>query len=170
MQGDQGNVRSNIMCTYSWSCASKEVSKTHHMHLLTVTCNKINISTCSIRNTASVTVPGQYHNHQQHIQHALRPQLSHRILSQPPTLLNLYPSSGKQAHFPCYGHYKLIHLFCCTWPWVNACDVSRILPYLHVTVSKYTWYYFGHFLCFNAHDCEYIVLYFDTITWLVMIG
>ena len=30
------------MCTYSWSRASKEVSKTHHMYLLTVMCNKIN--------------------------------------------------------------------------------------------------------------------------------
>ena len=59
---------------------------------------------------------------------------------------------------------------CCTWPWVKTCDVSQILPYLHVTVSKCTWCYFGHFLYFHAHDREYILLYFDTITGLVMIG
>ena len=64
----------------------------------------------------------------------------------------------------------LIHLFCCTWLWVNTCDVSRTLPYLHVTVSKCTWWLLWTFpLCF-ARDREYIVPYFDTITWLVMIG
>ena len=41
---------------------------------------------------------------------------------------------------------------------------------LHVTVSEYTWSYFGHSLSFLARDREYIVLYFDTITWLVTIG
>ena len=50
MRGNTGNVRSNIMCTYSRSRASKEVSETHHMYLLMVTCNKINELTCSIRN------------------------------------------------------------------------------------------------------------------------
>ena len=70
----------------------------------------------------------------------------------------------------CYGRYKFIHLFCCMWPWVNTCDVSRILPHLHMTVSKCTWCYFGHFLRFLACDRGYIVLYFDAITWLVMIG
>ena len=38
------------MCTYSQSCASKGVSKTRHMYLLMVTCNKINELTCSICN------------------------------------------------------------------------------------------------------------------------
>ena len=38
------------MCTYSRSHASKEVSETHHMYLLTVTCNKINKLTCSVHN------------------------------------------------------------------------------------------------------------------------
>ena len=42
VQGNQGNVRSNIMCTYSQSRASKEVSETYHMYLLMVTCNEIN--------------------------------------------------------------------------------------------------------------------------------
>ena len=70
----------------------------------------------------------------------------------------------------CYGRYKLIHLFCCTWPWVNTCDVSWIFPYLHVTVRKYTWHYVGHFRYFLARDCGYIVLYFVMITRLVMIG
>ena len=46
----------------------------------------------------------------------------------------------------CYGHYELIHLFCCTWPWVKICDVSRILLHLHVTVSKGTWCYLRHFM------------------------
>ena len=45
------------MCTYSWSHASKEVSKIHHMYLLTVTCNKINELTCSICNTVLVCTP-----------------------------------------------------------------------------------------------------------------
>ena len=74
----------------------------------------------------------------------------------------------KQAK--CYGCYKLIHLFCCTWPWVKACDVSSILPYLHVTVSKCTWCYFRHLPYVLACDHGYIILYFNTITWLVMIG
>ena len=39
------------MCTYSRSRASKEMSETHHMYLLMVTCNKINELTCSICNT-----------------------------------------------------------------------------------------------------------------------
>ena len=43
----------------------------------------------------------------------------------------------------------------------------QIVPYLHMTVSKYMWCYFGHF---PAHDREYKVLYFDMITWLIMIG
>ena len=34
-------------------------------------------------------------------------------------------------------------------------------------MSKYMWHYFGHFL---AHDREYIALYLNMITWLVMIG
>ena len=39
----------NIMCTHSRSRASKEVSETHHMYLLTVMCNKkINELTCSV--------------------------------------------------------------------------------------------------------------------------
>ena len=42
------------MCTYSRSCASKGVSKTRHMYLLTVTCNKINELTCSIRNISLI--------------------------------------------------------------------------------------------------------------------
>ena len=50
MQGNQENVRSNIMCTYSRSHAGKEVSATHHMYLLTVMC-KINELTCGIRNS-----------------------------------------------------------------------------------------------------------------------
>ena len=50
MRGNTGNVRSNIMCTYSRSRASKEVSETHHMYLLTVMCNKINELTCSVHN------------------------------------------------------------------------------------------------------------------------
>ena len=39
------------MCTYSRSRASKEVSETHHMYLLTVTCNKINELICSVHNS-----------------------------------------------------------------------------------------------------------------------
>ena len=50
VQGNQGNVQGIIMCTYLWSCVSKEVSETHHMYLLTVTCNKINELTCSVCN------------------------------------------------------------------------------------------------------------------------
>ena len=42
MQGTVRNVWSNIMCTYSWSCVSKEVSKIHHMYLPMVTCHRIN--------------------------------------------------------------------------------------------------------------------------------
>ena len=38
VQGNLGNVQSNIMCTYSQSRAGKEVSTTHHMYLLMVTC------------------------------------------------------------------------------------------------------------------------------------
>ena len=52
MQGNQGNVRGNIMYTYSWSHASKEVSETHRMYLLTVTCNEINELSCSVHNNA----------------------------------------------------------------------------------------------------------------------
>ena len=62
---------------------------------------------------------------------------------------------------------KLIPWFCCTWPWVNTCDVSQILSYLHVTVGKCMWCYFREFL---ARDRGYTVLYQDMITWLVMIG
>ena len=50
MLGNQGNVQSNIICTYSQSRASKEVSETHHMCLLMVTCDKINELTCGVRN------------------------------------------------------------------------------------------------------------------------
>ena len=50
MLGNQGNVQSNIMCTYSQSHASKEVSETHHMCLLMVTCDKINELTRSVHN------------------------------------------------------------------------------------------------------------------------
>ena len=55
---DTGNVRSNIMCTYSQSRASKEVSKTYHMYLLIVTCNKINELTCSVRNSLALYSAG----------------------------------------------------------------------------------------------------------------
>ena len=48
---NKGNVRSNIMCTYSRSRAHKEVSETYHMYLLMVTCNKINELTCSVHNS-----------------------------------------------------------------------------------------------------------------------
>ena len=44
------NVRGIIMCTYTRSRASKEVSETHHMYLLTIMCNKINELTCSVCN------------------------------------------------------------------------------------------------------------------------
>ena len=54
MQGNMGNVRSNIMCTYSQSRASKEVSEIYHMCLLSVTCNKINELTYSIHNSTKV--------------------------------------------------------------------------------------------------------------------
>ena len=46
----QGNVRSNIICIYSQSRASKEVSEIHHMYLLTVMCNEINELTYSVHN------------------------------------------------------------------------------------------------------------------------
>ena len=51
MQGNVGNVRSNILYTYSQSSASKEVSEMHHMCLLMVTCNEINELTYSVCNT-----------------------------------------------------------------------------------------------------------------------
>ena len=50
MQGNVRNVQSNITCTYSQTCASKEVSEIPHMYLLTVTCHKINEFTCSVCN------------------------------------------------------------------------------------------------------------------------
>ena len=73
-------------------------------------------------------------------------------------------------HGLCYRHYKLIHLFVardhewihvmylgysltCTWPWVSTHDITSDIS-----------------LSFLAHDREYIVLYFDMITGLVMIG
>ena len=42
------------MCTYSWSRACKEVFEIHHMYLLTVTCNKINGTTCSVCNSLPI--------------------------------------------------------------------------------------------------------------------
>ena len=55
----------------------------------------------------------------------------------------------------------IIHLFCCTWPWVYTCDESQILPYLHVIMSKCTWCYFGHFPWF---PCTWSWVY-STILW-----
>ena len=46
-----------IMCTYSWSRASKGVSKIHHMYLLMVMCHKINELTCSVCNTLGLLAP-----------------------------------------------------------------------------------------------------------------
>ena len=170
MQESKGNVRSNVMCTYSWSCASKRVSTTHHMYLLMVTCNKINELTCSVRNNTPLLEGRRLH----------WPRYFEKEVAKVRTRRVTHLLFGVHRDFECgilptwqgrcYGHYKIIHLFHCTWLWVNTCDVSQRLPYLHVTMSKCTWCYLGHFLDFLARDHEYILLYFDTVTWLVVIG